>query len=490
MLVKTKSQKHQEIKDKSQSYCDKNITKDNDHSKTINNILKDQNQWILTLIDGIFKNTLREDFFNMCMCEMIGLTKNDIKFGIDITIMNIIHQSQINRDNFICVNLTPIDTSYGIHIKLMYIPQLIETVEKKLKNFTQSGLVWGIVGNDLVKHAGCLPCVTFDNGNTVLPLYRSNREIWYPFHEYKFRIGQIVLDLILLYKYLHSDSLLRKKTLINNPKSVFGLLGLLDNNISPDLNFVKDYDDTFQTILIDHIKGNPTKGLKPHKIITYSENGKIETYKFNFNQFGSSSKIISEGISRVFRQIPILYDRRLIWRTNSNHKKSVSMMENEINKFWKSKCMVAMLSFSRYVRVLVKSTSRDTMYIIDPWKKFNNYEQNTIYQTIVKIVNSMGLNFVFLERNCGIENVKIEGSYVLGSFSRAISVCMNLMNLIIEYGLSYDLNTYIGDIINENNIIECIHEPINDSIALIATSVMKKEKKVRFNPVIDFRNYQ
>lgn len=457
-------------------------------SKNDNILYKNQEQWIRVLIDEIFMNRMRHGILNTSLNEMFGQTVNDIRFKIEMTIMNVIKCSQKNPDKFIYINLTPLDKLLRVHVKLMYIPNLINIIHKsENKPFAKSGLVWGIVGNDLIHHHGSLPAISNVSGKTILPLYHSNQEVWYPFHEYKFRMMQIVLELSLLHKYLSDNSLLRVATLANKTKTTKrGLLGLIDTDIQPDLRFVNDFDDKFQTILVDHIKGNPIKGLKPYKTITYSENGTITIYQFNLDQqFKLSQKIISDGIARAARQIPILYNRRLIWSTKLNHVKSSNkafnkaslMMKNELIQFQKSKCIVTILSFSRYTRILIKSSSYNKMYIVDPWKKFNNYEQNTLYQKIVNVAKSIGLTFVFLDTSFEMkrELVKIEGSSILAALARAINICMHLM-LDNDNKLMYD----------DEKLIEHINEQINDSVALITISVMKKDKKVTFNPIIEY----
>ena len=448
-------------------------------SEMINQI-KSNNKWTNVLIDEVFTNRLRYNILNESLTKMFGQTIDDIKFKIGVIIMNIIHQSQKKPNDFICVNLTPFDESYNVYIKLMYIPNLTEIINKlEHKMYAKTGLVWGIVGTNLIKHHGSLPTVTDSRGKTILPFYHSNQEIWYPFHEYKFRMIQIILELSLLYKYLCDDSLLQQIKLINKPlTSEYGLLGLASNDIKPDLTFINDFNNQFDTLLIDYIKGNPIKGLKPHKTVINSENGTIITYNFNFNQYGSSPELITNGILRASKQIPLLYGRRLEWCSQSNHKIATLKMKNELIQFQKSNCMVAILSFSRHTRILIKSSSRDTMYIIDPWKKFNNYEQNTLYQKIVKVANSINLKFMFLEQDNDINTimVKIEGSSILAALAKAINICMNFM-------LDSDVTSHKSD-----KIKNLVNEQINDSVALITTSVMKKTKKVTFNPIIDYHD--
>lgn len=444
--------------------------------------LRIQSNWIRNIIDDILTDRLNDNTRNNIRRIISNHKCEEIKNNIEISALSIIKHSKNNSKNNISIRLTPFNTKYNLCIKLMYVPHLINMIKnEEKKKYASSGLSWGIVGYDLIKNYGCLPILKNSEGKKIKPYYRSDYEIWYPFHEYKFIFSRITFEISLLYEFIKGDSFMNSRV-IESKSFTSGLLGI---DIAPDLSFIRKYDDKFHTSLIDLIKCDPKKGLKPYKTSIETADGVNTIYRFNQN--GTQPKLIIDALALVSRHIPLLFNKSIRWSVKQPYKKTCSIVKRNLRKFWESKCIVALLSFCRHTRLLVKSSDYGKMYVVDPWKKFDNYEQNSYYNNILRVANQMGIQFVFLERYIR-DQVKGEGSCSLASFARAIYVCMSLM---IEYEevLIKNSDEFLIDEFDENKLMNFLHDPFNDSVALLATSVMKKSKSVCFNPVVEYWTY-
>jgi hypothetical protein len=419
-------------------------------------------EWIKNTINECISDKLSDDTRNIIINKLTVASYNKIKDDIDLTVLLAIKRTISDPDKDVCVRLISTNPFNHLTINLLY--------QNRSHQLDRSGLFWSIIGDDMINIHGYFPLM-------YKPIHISYNEIRYSFHENKCVFLQLVLELSLLHEYI-------KKYIFNSKSIVSGLLGV---DIVPNLSFVREYDDMFGTALIDLIKVNPHKGIKPVKTIIDRYDIKAHVI-YNFNRKGDVTMhpdLLIDGIALLSRHIPILYKKRIRWSMCQSYKKSFSFVKWNLRRFWESGCVVSLMSFSRHTLILIKSSDYGKMYVVNPVKGLDNYEQNTSYNNILKIANQLGISFVFLEVNDQRNQYKGSGKCVLTALARAIYVCMSLM---IEYGSRLCQYNHLSDIIDENKLMKFLCDPFNDSIALLATSVIKKNKTVQFNPIIEYLN--
>ncbi|VBB17584.1 hypothetical protein YASMINEVIRUS_47 [Yasminevirus sp. GU-2018] len=441
------------------------------------------NTWMRQAFSNVLTSTLSDKIKKNVLHKTLYLTLESVKQEVELTVMRVIQQSMTEPDTPICISMTPSNENYKIQLKLLYIPKLSHTISSKHKKLATSGLVWELTGEDLIKNYNHLPVLRDPDNKKIKPFYRSHREVWYPFHEYKFVMMRITADVILLNEYLRESGVSLnwvapvKDSAVSHTNERVTLVrsGLLGSDIQPDISFAKEYDSKFNTTLSEMIKYDPKKDLRPHKLIV-KKGDDVYTY-YRFNQHGTSPSLVVKALERVSAQVPLLFGKRLRWSMRLRFSKARASIKKSITEFWESTSVVAILSFSHHTRLLIKSSDFGKMYVVDPWKKYSKYETNIFYDDIIKTAESCGINIVFLERDIR-DQPKGEGSCSLASFARAVYVCTSL-HLIYKDDL---VNNHPVDVIDDNVLFRLLNEPLNDTVALIATSTMKKKRPVWFDP--------
>lgn len=450
-----------------------------EHTNTV------EESWIRHTVDNIFRNKTkrkleikgnqmnnRDQLLTHYSSDHIKQLKHDIKQSVN----NMCRYASSTPNKITRISLTSSDPVYRVHIKLLYDP---DTTKEKV-NHDHSRLMWGLMGKDLIKNYKYLPRLVKDEDNKkIKPIYRSDTMVWYPFSSYKTCMMRIALELNILDDLLFGKKIKKTLKTLSSEEKTTGLLG---TDLFPDLSFVREYDSQYNTALIDIIKCNPKKGARPNKIFVSNLDNQTENRIYRFNTHGTKPEILMKAIDRVSYHIPLFYPKRIRWSSRMSFVKAQSFMKRQLERFWESTCMVAILSFAKHTKMLIKSTYFNKMMIADPWKTSDKYRSSYQYDEIIRAANRCGISINFLNRDVR-DQAKGEGSCSLAAFARCIYVCMELQN-IYKFNENILKNNKPSDIIDEDVLIKLFNEPLNDSVALISASVMKKNRSIYFDPDI------
>ena len=270
-----------------------------------------------------------------------------------------------------------------------------------------------IFGSDLRKYHMYLPkiydCAT---GQTHRPQIGVKHSRWYP-HYMAFTMKNISLHLRMLDLYLKNNSVVITQ---NYTTSIAGILGL-----EVPFDIPEKYSELFDKDV--ECDSNPIK--KCSGIFVFGKNGVSS----------ENSNLMAEEASKIIGFAHI-YPAKI-------------KIPEDINQFILSSQTIAIGTWNRHARILIKQNDKNIVEILDPWKKCI---ENKVLDQFNFYANTHLWNVVFISR--GIKDqVYGEGSCVLVAFARLL---------------------YIASIGKESHNTMYYYKPIPDFFAFLSNYLYRK----------------
>lgn len=262
---------------------------------------------------------------------------------------------------------------------------------------TDSNTHYYIVGSDLRKYHIYLPKIhDKKTGCSIRPKTGTNHSKWYPF-SFEKRMKNIALHLRMLDLYLKNNKI---KITQDFTTAETGILGA-----EVPFDIPKQFRDMFG---VDDLEkdSNPTKIARG--LYVYGKNG-----------------VKKETTTQIATTIATMPEFKHVFPTQ------VTSPE-ELLEFIKAPQTIAMGSWNRHARVLIKQYNVKTVDILDPWKHTIELDTLVSFKTVASTCD-WSVNFVVRSI---IDQVRGEGSCVLVAFARLLFLASTDTSIISSM---YDL---------------------------------------------------
>lgn len=334
-------------------------------------------------------------------------------------------------------------------------------------------LQWTLHGRDLAQHHQSIPKIRqnvgYGRSRLVNPRVGSQHSRWYPYRSTARMMGRIALEFRLLQCYLYGKTITAHQLSESTPDAE-GTLGL---DIRPTLAFVEDYDRAMGKSLEStiHLRDH----LNPYK----------NKWGYYFKKNGTTHRTLRAATTGFSKHCPALHSEIIdfdVVRTPNPAK----VIAKQIEEFNSSDAMVALFTYGRHTRILVKSESEinTKVLMLDPWMK-NGVERYYIFRDVYSALSEKKIDLVFVPRLVR-DQQRGEGSCSVAALSRAMFLSMKYAMLVrradeadadsadgkaeASAGEAEASASEVEDFDIMKDLIASFEEPLNDSVALLASA--------------------
>jgi hypothetical protein len=201
---------------------------------------------------------------------------------------------------------------------------------------------------------------------------------------------------------------------------------------------------------------------------------------------------IRKGLKQAGLNIHMLYPEKIVFAGNVPKRNAHAMCKKLVERFIDSNCLVALIGFSQFTKIITKTSDNAIINILDTESKQLRYINNPLYWNLIDVFDTYGIKLLLLEcpiftdryNLCSVDSDK-KILQMFDEFVRALQIGMKLTRLY-DYRLKYSNGSLA--FLNPEQIVCIASTPPSQSIVLLATMFARYKKTVQFKTeLVEYR---